>query len=249
MASIRIPTPLRPFTDGLSQIEVSGDTVGAALRDLTAQHPDLQQHLYNDGGELRPFVNVFLNSEDVRHMQGEDTAIAADAALRIVPSVAGGKDESLRAVDHSALRVNQAFIIALLLAGFIANSWLLVAVVALVMTLGTLLAVPGFKPIYRYLLKPSGIVKPNVIQDNMEPHRFSQGLGAIFTLGSTVALLAGSATLGWVLSWIVIALAALNLFGGFCVGCFVYYWLQRFHIPGFIKAPPPNTVPGMRPQG
>ena len=249
MASIRIPTPLRPFTDGLSEIEVSGDTVGAALRDLTAQHPDLQQHLYNDGGELRPFVNVFLNSEDVRLMQGEDTAIAVDAALRIVPSVAGGQAESLRPIDHSALRVNQTFIIALLLSAFIANSWLLVAFVALVMTLGTLLGVPGFKPLYRYLLKPSGIVKPDVVQDNMEPHRFSQGLGAIFTLGSTAALLAGSAILGWVLSWIVVALAALNLFGGFCVGCFVYYWLQRFQIPGFIKAPPPNTVPGMRPKG
>ena len=248
MPSIRIPTPLRPYTDGQSEVSVSGATVGEALRDLTEQHPTLRQHLYNDGGELRPFVNVFLNSEDVRHMEGVDTAIEAESALRIVPSVAGGADDALRLVDHSALRANQTFIIALLLAGFVANAWLPVALVAAVMWAGTLLAAPGFKPVYKYALKPWGIIKPDVVRDNPEPHRFSQGLGAVFTLGSTAALLLGASVLGWVLSWIVIALAALNLFGGFCVGCFVYYWLNRLHVPGFVKAPPANTIPGMRPQ-
>jgi uncharacterized RDD family membrane protein YckC len=86
------------------------------------------------------------------------------------------------------------------------------------------------------------------VNDNPEPHLFSQGLGAAFLVGSTVSLLAGAVVLGWVLAWIVIVLASLNLFGGFCVGCFVYYWLGRLHVPGFVKAPPPNTFPGLKPK-
>ena len=90
MPTIRIPTPLRTYTDGQSEVAVEGDTVGAVLQDLTDQHSELRQHLYNDAGELRPFVNVFLGSEDVRHLQGETTAVTAEDKLRIVPSVAGG---------------------------------------------------------------------------------------------------------------------------------------------------------------
>jgi len=55
--------------------------------------------------------------------------------------------------------------------------------------------------------------------------------------------------LGWGLVWVVIALAALNLFGAFCVGCAVYYWLNRLKVPGFVKSPPAGTFPGMRPKG
>ena len=60
--------------------------------------------------------------------------------------------------------------------------------------------------------------------------------------------LLGASGLGWGLVWLVAALAALNAFGGFCVGCAVYYWLNRLQIPGFRKAPPAGTFPGMRPQ-
>lgn len=90
MPTIRIPTPLRPYTDGQSEVSVEGATVGAVLQDLTDKHSELRKQLYNDAGELRPFVNVFLDSEDVRHLQGETTAVSSDARLRIVPSVAGG---------------------------------------------------------------------------------------------------------------------------------------------------------------
>ncbi|MBM4423364.1 MAG: MoaD/ThiS family protein [Chloroflexi bacterium] len=90
MATIRIPTPLRPYAGGNAEVPVSGNTVGAALNDLTARHPDLRKHLYTDSGELRAFVNVFLGQEDVRHMQGENTALKENDQLRIVPSVAGG---------------------------------------------------------------------------------------------------------------------------------------------------------------
>ena len=89
MAIIRIPTPLRAFTDGASNIDVAGNTVGEALANLVDQHPELRTHLFNDD-ELRSFVNIFLGDEDIRFMQGLDTEIAADDSLRIIPSIAGG---------------------------------------------------------------------------------------------------------------------------------------------------------------
>lgn len=91
MPSIRIPTPLRPYTNGQSEVAITGQTVGAVLADLTAQHPSLKPHLYTEGGELRAFVNVFLNDEDVRHLQGAETAVNDTDRLMIVPSIAGGQ--------------------------------------------------------------------------------------------------------------------------------------------------------------
>ena len=90
MATIRIPTPLRPYSGGNSAVTVNGDTVGEALDNLTQQHPQLRSHLF-DGGELRSFVNVYLNKEDVRGLQGSQTALKADDTLMIIPSIAGGK--------------------------------------------------------------------------------------------------------------------------------------------------------------
>jgi hypothetical protein len=145
---------------------------------------------------------------------------------------------SVRKVDHSALRTNQAFIIALLLAAFITSSWVLVAFVAAVMIVGTIWPSAGlFKLVYSRGLKPLGLVKPDAIIDNPEPHLFAQGLGGAFLVASTVALLAGATVAGWILTWIVIVLAALNLFVGFCAGCFVYYQLNRLGVRGFAAAP------------
>ncbi len=90
MATIRIPTPLRPYTGNNAQVSVSGSTVGAALSSLTEQHPDLRQHLFA-GKELRSFVNVYLNQEDVRYLDGAETEISENDTLMIIPSIAGGK--------------------------------------------------------------------------------------------------------------------------------------------------------------
>jgi hypothetical protein len=148
------------------------------------------------------------------------------------------QEANMPKVDHSALRVNQAFIIGLLLIAFIVGLWWLVAFVSAVMLIGTIIPEAGlFKRVYRHILKPAGIVKPDVIVDNPEPHLFAQGLGGIFTLASTAALLLNSPVVGWSLTWIVIVLAALNLFLGFCAGCFVYYQLNRLGVPGFKAAP------------
>lgn len=89
MASIKIPTPLRPYTGNQAEIPVNGETVGAALSDLVMQYPDLKQHLFN-GDELRSFVNIFLGEDDIRFLNGLDTEIDADTHLRIIPSIAGG---------------------------------------------------------------------------------------------------------------------------------------------------------------
>ena len=89
---------------------------------------------------------------------------------------------------------------------------------------------------------------PHVLFDNPEPHRFAQSFGAA-VLGSGSALVFGGfAVAGWSLAWLVVALAALNAFAGFCAGCFMYYWLSRFRVPGFSKTPPEGTFPGMRPR-
>jgi hypothetical protein len=140
-----------------------------------------------------------------------------------------------RKVDQSALRVNQAFIIGLLLLAYLLNAAWLVGFVAVVMVVGT--AVPAlslFKAIYQYGLRPAGLVKPQVISDNPEPHRFAQGFGGVVVALATLALLAGLPLVGWALAGLVIALAALNLFLGFCAGCFVYYQLNRLGVPGFV---------------
>ena len=90
MTTIRIPTPLRPYTGGQSKVAVSGGTVGAALDDLTGQHPELRQHLF-EGDNLRSFVNIYLNKEDVRQLDGRQTVVKDDDTLMIIPSIAGGK--------------------------------------------------------------------------------------------------------------------------------------------------------------
>src|SRR5829696_8192914 len=88
--TIKIPTPLRPFTDKQEAVEVSGSTVGELLADLTKKYDGLRKHLYTDEGKLRNFVNVYLNDEDIRYLQKEQTPVKAGDTLSIVPSVAGG---------------------------------------------------------------------------------------------------------------------------------------------------------------
>ena len=72
---ILIPTPLRPFTDKQDAVEADGATVGELLADLTTKHAGLKAHLYNDQGKLRSFVNVYLNDEDIRYLQKEQTPV------------------------------------------------------------------------------------------------------------------------------------------------------------------------------
>ena len=99
MIKIHIPTPLRQYAGKQGTVEVQGGTVGQALTGLVSKHPDLRRHLYTDDGKLRAFVNVYLNDEDIRYLQKEDTAVKESDNISIVPSIAGGSENSVPVVD------------------------------------------------------------------------------------------------------------------------------------------------------
>ena len=144
-------------------------------------------------------------------------------------------------VDHSALKFNQMGIIALALSGFILNQPILDGFVAVVLLLGTLMPEFAlFKQTYVHVLKPLRLMKPDPVEDARAPHEFAQFLGGIVLLVGTLFLFTGWLRTGWVLTWVVILLAAANLFFGFCAGCFVYYQLGRLGMPGFHPRPREN---------
>ena len=87
---ILIPTPLRPFTDKLDAVEIDGATVGELLQNLTTKYAGLKQHLYATDGKLRSFVNVYVNDDDIRYLQKDQTPLKAGDTVSIIPSVAGG---------------------------------------------------------------------------------------------------------------------------------------------------------------
>jgi len=90
MVTIRIPTTLRTLTGGASSVEVEGATVGEVLANLDAAHPGFADRLFDESGALRRFVNVFLADDDVRYLEGVDTAVTDGAEISIIPAVAGG---------------------------------------------------------------------------------------------------------------------------------------------------------------
>lgn len=144
----------------------------------------------------------------------------------------------LRKVDHTGLKVGQALTILLLLAAFVLDSVLLVAVVAAAQLLGALDApFAPYRVVYRNILKPSGVLRPNVIADNPEPHQFAMLVGGLMNAVAVLALLGGLPALAWALVWIVIALANLNFWLNFCMGCWMYYQFNRLGVPGFSRAP------------
>jgi hypothetical protein len=143
-----------------------------------------------------------------------------------------------RKVDQTGLKTGQAVTILLLVAAFVLNSPLLVAVVAICQLLGALdLSLAPYRLLYRGVLLPAGLLQPRVVIDNPEPHRFAMLVGALFN-GAAVAFLAlGLPVVAWVLVWVVIALANLNFWLNFCLGCWMYYQLRRWGVPGFTAAP------------
>lgn len=88
--SIRIPTPLRKFTAGQESVAVEGTTVGEALDNLASDHPELKAKIFSDKGEVRRFVNIFANDEDIRFQEKLDTPVAEGDQISIVPAIAGG---------------------------------------------------------------------------------------------------------------------------------------------------------------
>jgi molybdopterin synthase sulfur carrier subunit len=90
MPTVRIPTQLRTLTGGTSEVKVDGSTVAEVLKALDQAHPGFQDRLFDESGALRRFVNVFVADEDIRFLQGVDSAVAEGQTVSIVPAVAGG---------------------------------------------------------------------------------------------------------------------------------------------------------------
>jgi molybdopterin synthase sulfur carrier subunit len=88
---VRIPTPLRSITKGQAEVQATGDTVDVLIEDLERQFPGIRERLVDDGGELRRFINLYVNEEDVRFLAGRKTVLKAGDQVSIVPAIAGGR--------------------------------------------------------------------------------------------------------------------------------------------------------------
>ncbi len=138
-------------------------------------------------------------------------------------------------IDLNAMKANQAVIIVLLLAAFFLRQPWLVLLVGAVMGVGTMIGVPGFNPVYRYCVIPLNLAKPKIVDGSREGPRFAQGTGATCAVAGGALLYAGMGYAGWGLAWLVIVLAAVNLFTGFCAGCSLYYWIKKIKPPAPAK--------------
>jgi molybdopterin synthase sulfur carrier subunit len=88
--TVRIPTPLQTLTEGAPAVEAAGATIREVLADLEARFPGIAGRLYDEAGNLRRFVNLYLNDEDVRFLEGEGTAVQEGDEVSIIPAIAGG---------------------------------------------------------------------------------------------------------------------------------------------------------------
>lgn len=90
MIKVRIPTPLRPLTRGQGEVEAKGESVAEVIANLDSVHPGLKQRLYDERGELRRFVNIYVNEQDIRFLKGKETTLKEGDEVSIVPAIAGG---------------------------------------------------------------------------------------------------------------------------------------------------------------
>ena len=149
------------------------------------------------------------------------------------------RTDSPSTVDQTALKVTQAGIITTLLIAFLLSAvwpWaaLLVPILALVMLAGSVeprLAL--FRQLYLRVLRPRGLVQPRVVVDSPRPHAFAQQMGGSVLILAAIAFFLGSPVIGWGLSWVVIVLAFVNFTFNFCLGCQIFYRLERL---GLVKA-------------
>ncbi len=151
-------------------------------------------------------------------------------------------------VDQSELRVHQFFTIIVFLTAFVLHRWELVALQSLIFVLTFLNT--RFSPyiaLYHYVLRPTGLIRPDLRPDNMAAHRFATMIGLLVSSSAAYLLAAGHASIGWGLVLLITVLAGIAFFG-WCAGCFTYYVLNRLGLKGFFdNAPIGGTFPGSRP--
>jgi hypothetical protein len=141
----------------------------------------------------------------------------------------GAASMAEKTVDTNALRFNQIGIIVLVLAGFIFDIRIIPALVAAILLAGVLdgrLSI--FRWVYRAVILPARLLTPQIVEDDGAAHRFAQLLGGLTLSAAAIALFIGSLTTGWILAWVVLALAGANLVFGFCTGCFLYFQIRKF---------------------
>lgn len=150
----------------------------------------------------------------------------------IVAMSATATGEVTPRIDAHLGKFSQAATFVLAGLAFVLFQPIIVLITAIILALSTLVPQIGpYRLLYRYVLVPLHLLKPHIVEDDPAPHRFAQGVGTIFLLASALVLFLSHATvLGWALDLIVFALSGINLFVGFCAGCFVYYHLGRLGI-------------------
>lgn len=139
--------------------------------------------------------------------------------------------------DKTALKFNQMCIVFFTAFAFTFNLTWLTGIVGLILITGTVFPKAGlFKLFYKHVVKRTGILKPVISDEDISPHLFAQGLGGFFLAFSYFTLtIFNSAILGWVLSLAVLFLALINILFNFCMGCFIYYQLQRSGFPAISR--------------
>jgi uncharacterized protein DUF4395 len=151
-------------------------------------------------------------------------------------------------VDQNEIRTHQTLTILMLLTGFVANSWELVATQAAIFLIAFLVPILNpYQLFFKGILKPSGLLKSDIRVDIPQAHRFTMSIGFLFTISSSYLIYSGNSTLGWGLVWLVICLGLIAVIG-WCAGCFSYFMLNRMGIRGFFKYKSIKGVfPGNRP--
>lgn len=139
---------------------------------------------------------------------------------------------SVPRIDTHLGKFSQACTVLLSGLAFLFNQPVVVLIAALILAIAALFPeVSPFRLLYRWVVLPSRLLKPRMIEDDPAPHRFAQGVGAVFLIASTLLLfLVQAPVAGWTLDLIVFVLAGINLTVGFCAGCFVYYHLGRLGV-------------------
>ncbi|MYB65319.1 MoaD/ThiS family protein [Candidatus Poribacteria bacterium] len=89
--TVRIPTPLRRLTQNLAEVEAEGTNIQAIIENLDSDYPGMKERLCDEGGNIRRFVNIYLNDEDIRFLDGQETAVTDGAEISIIPAIAGGR--------------------------------------------------------------------------------------------------------------------------------------------------------------
>jgi molybdopterin synthase sulfur carrier subunit len=92
---VRIPTPLRRLTGGKAEVQVEGASVREVFANIEAAHKGVREKIFDESGTIRRFINVFVNGEDVRHLQGPETKVKAGDELSVVPAIAGGLEQAI----------------------------------------------------------------------------------------------------------------------------------------------------------